>query len=164
MNAGIPGEETASVLKEVTHVDDRGTVRTFPKEALRFGYRSAALPRGVVVSASFHLAPAPKERIAEKLKGLMGRRRETQPLNFPNVGSVFKNPKESSAGKLIEEVGLKGSRAGDAQVSEKHGNFIINLGAAKAGEVFALIKKIGRAVEKEKGITLELEVKIVGRD
>lgn len=164
MNAGIPGEETASVLKRITHVDARGEVRILNKEALRLGYRSAALPRGVVASASFHLIPAPVAQIEEKMKGLLKRRRETQPLSFPNVGSVFKNPEGGFAGKWVDGLGLKGDRIGDAQVSERHGNFIVNRGKATARDVLALIKKIGRRVEQERGVTLELEVRIIGKN
>lgn len=164
MNAGIPGEDTASVLKEVVHVDLEGAPRRYPKEALQFGYRHVLLPAGVVVSASFHLVSAPIAKIEEKIKRLLQRRRETQPLSYPNVGSVFKNPEGTFAGKLIEEVGLKGDRIGDAQISEKHGNFIINRGRATADDALALIKKAGRQVEREMGVTLELEVKIVGRN
>jgi UDP-N-acetylmuramate dehydrogenase len=164
MNAGIPGEETVAVLKEIAHVDMEGEVRSYPKDALRFGYRNVALPNGVVVSAAFLLSPAPAAQIEEKMKQLLKRRRETQPLTYPNVGSVFKNPEGSFAGRLIEEAGLKGAISGEAQISEKHGNFIINRGGATARDVVALIKKAGRRIEQERGITLELEVKIVGRN
>ena len=164
MNAGIPGEETAAVLKEMTLVNEAGRVLRFPKEEVPFGYRSAAIPKGVVVAAAFSLSPGPIDRIEEKMKGLLQRRRETQPLSFPNVGSVFKNPKGGSAGKLIDEAGLKGVRAGDAQISEKHGNFIINHGSATAKEVLVLIEKIRQKVEAQHGVALELEVKVVGRE
>lgn len=164
MNAGIPGEETAAVLKEITLVDDAGRVQRIPKGQIKFGYRSAVFPKGVVLSAAFSLFPAPAEQIDEKMRGLLQRRRETQPLSFPNVGSVFKNPKGEFAGRLVEEAGLKGHRAGGAQISEKHGNFIVNRGAATAKEVLALIELIRQKVEATRGIVLELEVKVVGKD
>jgi UDP-N-acetylmuramate dehydrogenase len=164
MNAGIPGEETATVLKEITLVNEIGRVLRVPKEQIPFGYRSAGLPKGVVISASFALLPASVDSVNEKMKGLLQRRRETQPLSFPNVGSVFKNPKGRFAGQLIEAAGLKGVRAGDAQISERHGNFIINRGSATAKEVLALIEKIRQKVEAEHGIALELEAKVVGRE
>lgn len=164
MNAGIPGEETGSVLSSVTLVDEEAKVRTLPKEAIRFGYRTAALPKGIVISASFRLTPAPSAEVEQKLKRLLKRRRETQPLAYPNVGSVFTNPPGDYAGRLVESVGLKGFRIGDAQISERHGNFIINLGNAKASDVLSLIGEMQRRVKERHGIDLELEVKIVGRD
>lgn len=164
MNAGIPGEETASVLSSVTLVDEEAKVRTLPKEAIRFGYRTAALPKGIVTSASFRLTPAAPAEVEQKLKRLLKRRRETQPLSYPNVGSVFTNPPGDYAGRLVESVGLKGFRIGDAQISERHGNFIINLGNAKAGEILALIAEMQTRVKERHGIDLELEAKVVGRD
>jgi UDP-N-acetylmuramate dehydrogenase len=89
-------------------------------------------------------------------------RKETQPLTLPNAGCVFKNPGHDAAGRVIEAAGLKGARIGDAQVSDKHANFVVNLGHAKAADVIALIKKVGRTVEERTGLTLELELKIVG--
>lgn len=164
MNAGIPGEETASVLSSVTLVDEEARVKTLPKEAIQFGYRTAALPKGMVTSASFRLTLAAPAEVEQKLKRLLKRRRETQPLSFPNVGSVFTNPPGDYAGRLVESVGLKGFRIGDAQISERHGNFIINLGNAKAGEVLALVAEMQTRVKERHGIDLELEAKVVGRD
>jgi UDP-N-acetylmuramate dehydrogenase len=163
MNAGIPGEETASVLSSVTLVDEEAKVRTLPKEAIPFGYRSAALPKGIVTSASFRLTPASPAEVEQKLKRLLKRRRETQPLSYPNVGSVFTNPAGDYAGRLVESVGLKGLRIGDAQISERHGNFIINLGNAKASDVLALIEEMRGRIQRERGILLELEAKVVGK-
>lgn len=164
MNAGIPGEETASVLISVTLVEEEAKVKTLPKEAIRFGYRTAALPKGMVTSASFRLTPAAPAEVEQKLKRLLKHRRETQPLSYPNVGSVFTNPPGDYAGRLVESVGLKGFRIGDAQISERHGNFIINLGNAKAGEVLALIAEMQARVKERHGIDLELEAKVVGGD
>ncbi len=163
MNAGIPGDETASVLKSVTLIDEEGAVRRFAKEEIRFGYRTAALPRGVVTAASFRLIPAPVPQIDEKFRRLLKRRRETQPLSLPSFGSVFVNPPGDFAGRLIESVGLKGYRIGDAQISEKHANFIVNLGKASSEEVLALIETARERVVRERGVRLELEAKVVGR-
>jgi len=164
MNAGLPNEETEAVLKELTLVDETGEMKTCPRAEVPFGYRSAHLPRGVVVSASFQLAGAPAEQIEEKMKRLLKRRRETQPLSFPSVGSVFKNPENGYAGKIIETCGLKGLRRGGAQISERHGNFIINCGSAKAEDVLELIRMTRERVQEAKGIVLEPEVKVVGID
>ncbi|MBI3802320.1 MAG: UDP-N-acetylmuramate dehydrogenase [Nitrospirae bacterium] len=162
MNAGIPGEETAAVLQEVSLVDEAGDLRTLSKETIRFEYRTAALPKGIIVSAAFRLTPAPAEQVEEKLRRLLKRRRETQPLAFPNVGSVFKNPPGDFAGRLVESVGLKGHQIGDAQISERHGNFIVNLGQAKAGDVLALVELMQTRVKAQCGIDLALEAKVVG--
>jgi UDP-N-acetylmuramate dehydrogenase len=89
-------------------------------------------------------------------------RKRRQPLDYPSAGSIFKNPKEGPAGKWIEEVGLKGFRIGQAMVSERHANFIINLGKAKAEEVIRLMEFVEKRIYEEKGISLEREVKVVG--
>lgn len=162
MNAGIPNEETEAVLKELTLVDDTGEIKTYVRARVPFGYRSAHLPKGVVISASFQLEAAPVEQIEEKMKRLLKRRRETQPLSFPSVGSVFKNPEKGYAGKIIEACGLKGSCLGGAQISKRHGNFIINQGAARAEDVLGLIRMTQKRVQEMEGIILEPEVRVVG--
>jgi len=164
MNAGIPEQETASMLKEVTLVEEDGRIVSYKREALHFEYRRGTLPRGVVVSACFGLRPAPCEEIKTRMAQLLARRRETQPLSHPNVGSVFKNPPGDFAGRLIEKAGLKGYRMGDAQISERHANFIVNHGQASARDVLDLIHMMGRRVETECGVRLETEVKVVGKD
>ncbi len=164
MNAGIPNEETASVLSEITLVREDGRIEIFKRSAIPFGYRRSRLPRGIVTSASFQLLPAPKAQIREKREALLSRRRQTQPLTDPNMGSVFKNPDGGFAGALIEKVGLKGHQIGDAQVSPRHANFIVNRGCATAQDVLRLIRTMGEKVEHECGVTLALEIKIVGRD
>jgi len=164
MNAGIPKEETASVLKEVTLVSLLGEIITLPKETVPFSYRSSGLPQGtIVISAAFLLHRAALKEIENKRVDLLKRRRETQPLSYPNAGSIFKNPKTGSAGKLIEESQLKGYQIGGAQISERHGNFIVNLGGATATDVMALIQLAQERVLLERGIALELEIKIIGR-
>ena len=89
-------------------------------------------------------------------------RRDTQPLAMPSAGCVFKNPPNDSAGRLIEATGLKGARVGDAEVSLKHANFMVNRGQARAADVIALIKKVRSTIRRRAGVRLELELKIVG--
>jgi UDP-N-acetylmuramate dehydrogenase len=96
------------------------------------------------------------------MKDFMLRRKETQPLFQPSAGSIFKNPPDMPAGRLIEEVGLKGLRRGDAMVSPLHANFIVNVGTARARDVLGLITLIRERVYQEKGTSLELEVQIIG--
>jgi UDP-N-acetylmuramate dehydrogenase len=166
MNAGIPGEETGSVIKKVTLVTFSGEIVSLSQEACGFSYRSTHLPPGVIVSAEFMLHNALSEVIEKKRIEQVKRRRETQPLNYPNVGSIFRNPGSvlmSSAGKLIEQVQLKGHRIGGAEISGKHANFIVNLGGATAEDVLALIKLIQERVFLEKGINLIPEIKIIGK-
>ena len=164
MNAGIPGHETSDVLKEITLVRENGQTVSYKKEALHFEYRRGRLPRGIVTSAVFSLMPMPAAEIQAEMAHLLAERRRAQPLSQPNMGSVFKNPAGDFAGRLIEKAGLKGYRIGDAQISPRHANFIVNHGAATAREVCDLIRMAGRWVEDLCGVTLEMEVKIVGRE
>jgi UDP-N-acetylmuramate dehydrogenase len=150
-------------LNAVRLVDPTGRLLDRPASAIPFSYRRARLPRGIVVGAWLRLKPAPREKIQTVVKEYLRYRRDTQPLALPSAGCVFKNPDRDAAGRLIEAVGLKGARIGDAQVSDKHANFVVNLGRARAADVIALIKKVGRTVEERTGVTLQLEVKIVGR-
>ncbi len=169
MNAGIPGEDTMLCLKSVTFVAPNGEVVTKPSTEIVFGYRSAALAPATdtfwpVVEAEFVLRPARVADIRKKMKRLLAKRRATQPLSVPNAGSIFKNPERHLAGALIETAGLKGCRIGNAEVSSRHANFIVNNGDATASEVVALIQKVREVVAKRHGIFLETEVKVVGRD
>jgi UDP-N-acetylmuramate dehydrogenase len=116
----------------------------------------------VVVKGRFQLKKGGKEEILERIKSYSEKRKRTQPLDYPSAGSVFKNPKEGPAGKWIEEVGLKGFRMGQAMVSDRHANFIVNLGKATAEEVIHLMEWVERKVYVEKGISLEREVRVVG--
>jgi UDP-N-acetylmuramate dehydrogenase len=162
MNAGIPGEETASVVRNVTHVSLTGEVQTFSNAECGFSYRATGLPPGVIVAVEMVLKRAPVREIENKRIDLLKKRRNTQPLSYPNVGSIFKNPDHtpiSSAGRLIEEARLKGHRIGGAQISEKHGNFIINLGGATAQDVLTLMQLMQERVFLEKGVQLAPEIK-----
>jgi UDP-N-acetylmuramate dehydrogenase len=162
MNAGTKLGEMKDCVKGVRIVDPAGHVVDCPASAIRFSYRRALLPRGIVVGVRVQLTPAPPDRIQAAVKEYLRYRKDTQPLTLPNAGCVFKNPGHDAAGRLIEAAGLKGARIGDAQVSDKHANFVVNLGHARAADVIALIKKVGRTVEERTGLTLELELKIVG--
>jgi UDP-N-acetylmuramate dehydrogenase len=103
-----------------------------------------------------------KEEILERVKSYSEMRKRTQPLDYPSAGSIFRNPKEGSAGRWIEDLGLKGFRMGQAMISDKHANFIINLGKATAEEVIDLMEMVERKIYEEKGISLEREVEVVG--
>jgi UDP-N-acetylmuramate dehydrogenase len=161
MNAGAYGGEISDHLIEV-EVIRNGIVDKLKKAEGHFTYRHSDLSNDVVLSASFQLPDGDKVQLASKRHELILRRNETQPLDFPNLGSMFKNPPNTIAAKLIEQAELKGKRIGDAQVSEKHANFIINLGDAKATDIMRLIDLVKRTVYQNSGVMLELEVKLIG--
>ncbi len=165
MNAGAHGSETKDVLAFADVMDDSGEVRRFDKEALQFGYRHSILkddPTLIAVAAGFVLRPGDQEEMTKRRTGWTLRRSSTQPLSKPNCGSVFRNPVGTHAGYLIESAGLKGLRRGDAQISPKHANFIVNLGHATAADVLWLMHHAQETVRAIYGIDLETEVRIVG--
>jgi len=164
MNAGTREGEIADRLTAIRIVVSDGTLRTVTRSEMEFGYRSSRIPKGVIVGAVFQLRPSSQPEIQRRMQGFIDRRKATQPLTLPNAGSIFKNPNGHFAAQLVEKVGLKGHRIGDAQVSERHANFIVNLGRATAKDVLELIRAIGKRVEQQMGITLELELRIVGQD
>jgi UDP-N-acetylmuramate dehydrogenase len=133
------------------------------RSRLRFSYRGLALPPSwIVLKGRFQLKKGKKEEIRERVRSYSALRKRKQPLDYPSAGSIFKNPEEGPAGQWIEEAGLKGFRMGRAMVSERHANFIINLGKARAEEVIRLMEFVEKRVYEEKGISLEREVKVVG--
>jgi UDP-N-acetylmuramate dehydrogenase len=162
MNAGIPGQEISGLVESIEMVTMKGEIIKVGQKEAHFGYRSSRIPHGIVLGGSFRLKPSSKHEIQEKLALFLKSRRETQPLSYPNVGSIFKNPPGKYAGKLIEEVGLKGLQVGGAQISDKHANFIINKGSATSNDILCLIRIAGKKVQEEKGVILELEARIVG--
>jgi UDP-N-acetylmuramate dehydrogenase len=164
MNAGANGASIGTLVSEVLLLDLEGRLFRRTGEALNFGYRSSALQRdpAIVVEARFTCYKREKHLIQEEMDGYIARRLSTQPQKLPNAGSVFKNPPGDSAGRLIEAAGLKGLRVGDAQVSNLHANFIVNLGKATASDVLSLIDKIREAVLVRNGVELLLEVQIIG--
>jgi UDP-N-acetylmuramate dehydrogenase len=164
MNAGIPGREISDVVESVRLLTFQGEIVDIGKKEACFGYRRSKFPKGVLLGGVFKLQQASRHEVQEKIAVLLKKRRETQPLSYPNVGSIFKNPPGFYAGRLIEEVGLKGFQIGGAQISGKHANFIINKGSATAGDIIQLIKKAGKEVEAKKGLVLELEAKIIGEN
>jgi UDP-N-acetylmuramate dehydrogenase len=161
MNAGAHGEEIADHLVDV-EVIHNGMVQRIQKDKTSFSYRHSRFADDVVLGASFHLQRGGKEQLSAIRRECILKRNETQPLEYPNLGSMFKNPPNTFAAKLIEQAGLKGKRVGDAQVSEKHANFIVNLGHATAADILKLIDLVKRTVYQNSGLKLELEVKMVG--
>ena len=163
MNAGAWGAELKDVLRSITLMKDDGEVVERSRPRLKFSYRRLDLPSSwIILKGRFQLKKGKKEEILERVKSYSEMRERTQPLDSPSAGSIFKNPKEGPAGKWIEEAGLKGFRMGQAMISDRHANFIINLGKATAGEVIDLMELVERKIYEKKGISLEREVKVVG--
>ena len=163
MNAGAWGAELKDVLLSVTLMKEDGEIVERSRSRLRFSYRGLAIPSSrIILKGRFRLKMGKKKEILERVKSYSEMRKRRQPLDYPSAGSIFKNPKEGPAGKWIEEAGLKGFRIGRAMVSERHANFIINLGKAKAEEVIRLMEFVEKKVYEGKGISLEREVKVVG--
>jgi UDP-N-acetylmuramate dehydrogenase len=167
MNAGCHGSETWSVVAKVQTIDRRGALHVRDKAEFRISYRHVETAAGKPLDEWFIAAwlALPKGEASEaeqKIKSLLAKRLATQPLNWPNAGSVFRNPPDDFAARLIEASGLKGYKIGGAQVSEKHANFIVNLGEARAADIEALINHVRETVKARQGIELQQEVRIIG--
>ncbi len=163
MNAGAYGSEFEKVVEEVEAINSQGESLRFSREAMNFSYRDSHLPQGTVVTrVRLRLGKAEPARVDSKLRELVGRRKSSQPSGLPNSGSMFRNPPGDYAGRLIEAAGLKGKRIGQAQIAERHANFIVNLGGAKASEVRQLMELARNEVSRQFGVELEAEVKFLG--
>jgi UDP-N-acetylmuramate dehydrogenase len=163
MNAGTRLGEMKDAVKAVRLVTPKGQVVDLDASDIVFEYRHARLPRGVVVGVWLQLKKGERAAIEKTVKDYLQYRKETQPLALPSAGCVFRNPPRDSAGRLVEEAGLKGARIGDVQVSDKHANFMVNLGTARAKDVLDLIRKVRREVRRQTGVSLDLELKVVGQ-
>lgn len=165
MNAGAFGEEIASRVKEVHMVDKRGDLIVRDRSSeLEFSYRKLNMEKGnVIVRVRFRLTSEAEGTVAKRISDYLKRKKESQPLEYPSAGSVFKNPPDDYAGRLIEKAGLKGKKIGGAMISEKHANFIVNTGGAKAKDILDLIYLSQETVKKETGIQLEPEIRVVGK-
>lgn len=166
MNAGAYGGEIKDIVKSVTCLNSDGKIVTYGCDELDFGYRRSRFSSSgeIILSADFALSPGDSSLIKAKMDELMERRRSRQPLEYPSAGSTFKRPEGSYAGMLIEQSGLKGYRVGDAQISEKHANFVINLGNATASDIMKLIEEVKKTVLEKTGYRLECEIRVVGGD
>jgi UDP-N-acetylmuramate dehydrogenase len=165
MNAGTAQGEIGDVIDTVTLLAPSGEPVLRHRDEMGFGYRTANVPPGhIVLDAKVILRHGDAGKIKAQVKKLMEQRKTRQPWGLPNAGSMFKNPMDEAAGKLIEEAGLKGRAAGGAKVSDKHANFIVNTGNAKAADVLALMDAIQEKVLEMHRIRLEPEIKIIGED
>ncbi len=163
MNAGAFGGEISSVVKAVRGVTLEGQARTLAPAEVNFAYRRTSLPPGFVISrVDFELRRGDREKLRAHGAEIHAKRMARQPRDVPNAGSIFKNPPGTFAGRLLEAAGLKGVRIGDAAFSDRHANFIVNLGAARAADVRTLREMARNRVAEKSGIWLEPEVKLVG--
>lgn len=162
MNAGAHGGEIQNVLHLVKVLTEDGKIETLGKKDLSFGYRECSLRgKAWILAAELKFKPEKKETIKAQMAENLAKRKAAQPLELPNAGSVFRNPLGDSAGRLIEQAGWKGKGIGGAQVSPKHGNFIVNVGNATAADVLALIQAIQKDVLEKYGVELKTEVQYV---
>lgn len=161
MNAGANGMETCDALSHVSYIDEEGKLVTRTKEELTFRYRYSSFHemKAMIVSAGFTLSPSEEAR--KKQIEIVNDRTKTQPYGECSAGCIFRNPAEGSAGALIEKSELKGLKIGGAEVSLKHGNFIINTGNAKTSEILELIALVKSKVKTETGTDLKVEVKVI---
>jgi UDP-N-acetylmuramate dehydrogenase len=163
MNAGAFGQEIGQTARWVRGFRLDGTPFSMDCDKIRFGYRCAAgLVDMVITGALFEFQPEEPNTLQRRLEDTLAMRKDRQPLDRPSCGSVFKRPPGYFAGALIEEAGLKGERIGGAQISSKHGGFILNMGHATAMDVFRLIQRIEARVMDRFGVRLEREVQFVG--
>ena len=170
--AGLPGhlggavamnaQDIGRFIKEVHLITFDGTVRRLTREQLRFSYRYTALDPGIVVEVVLEFPKVPPADAYERIRRAIEYRNTTQEVRLPSAGCAFKNPPGLGAGRLIDQAGLKGSRIGDAQVSARHANFIVNLGQATCDDVLSLMEYIQRRVYRAFRVMLEPEVRLVG--
>lgn len=162
MNAGAYGGELGDVMFRCDHIDKDGNKGSLEGDDLKLAYRHSAYYENgcVITGAYFKMQKADKEEIKAKMNDYMSRRRDKQPLEYPSAGSTFKRPEGNYAGALIEQCGLKGTSVGGAEISTKHAGFIINKGGATCKDVLDLCKKVADTVKAEKGIDLEMEVRV----
>jgi len=165
MNAGCYGGEAWGIVESVTTLDRTGQLHQRTPANYEIGYRTVKLRDGGeewFAAARFKLPPGDGVKSRATIKQLLERRIAAQPLNIPNAGSVFRNPPNDHAARLIEACGLKGRALGGAMISEKHANFIVNTGHARAADIETLIETAHSAVLEKFGIDLEREVRIIG--
>jgi len=165
MNAGSFGREIKDVLISVTLMKDNGSIETLKKDDIRFSYRNSNIhDGGIILHAEILLEKDSPEKVSGRLNEFLKKRRQTQPISQRSAGCVFKNPEGDSAGRLIDSAGCKGMRAGDAEVSAVHANFFINRGSATCKDFINLMEIVKEKVKKSSGITLEPEIRIIGKD
>ncbi|MCU4766856.1 UDP-N-acetylmuramate dehydrogenase [Bacillus toyonensis] len=166
MNAGAHKSDISNILSKALILFENGTIEWLTNRGMEFSYRTSVLQTkrpGIVLEAEFQLQVGEREEIVRNMQKNKDYRRETQPWNHPCAGSVFRNPIPYFAGDLVEKAGLRGYQIGGAQISEMHGNFIINTGGASAQDVLDLISLIKHTIKDKYGVEMHTEVEIIGR-
>ena len=164
MNAGAYGSKMSNIVKSVIVLDEKLQVREIPLEKLKFDYRYSIFQANknlICVAANIKLEHGNHDEIASKIKENLLKRKNSQPLEYPSAGSVFRNPEGNYAGKIIEELGLKGKNIGGAEISTKHANFIINKNNASSSDILNLIKLVQKETKDKYKIDLKLEQQLV---
>lgn len=166
MNAGAYGGEVSNVITEIKVLDELGDLHVLAGDEIRFSYRHSIIQEAplTVISATFALKPGEPEKIRKTMDAYNQARASKQPLDLPSCGSVFKRPTGYYTGPLIQKAGLQGKTVGGAQVSKKHAGFIVNIDHATATDYLNLIGLIIKTIKAKFGVTLEPEVRIIGRE
>ena len=166
MNAGANGREMKDIVKAVKCLDYHGNEKTFANEEMNFGYRTSILKteKYIATEVEIELDKGNSEEIKEKMDMYKEKRKNSQPLEYPSAGSTFKRGEDFITAKLIDEAGLKGTKVGDAEVSTKHGGFIINKGNATASDILELVQIIKNKIYEKYQKKIELEVEVLGEE
>ena len=164
MNAGAHGREIKDIVKIVKCVDNKGNEKEFTNEQMEFGYRTSILKKEkyIVTEVKIELEKGNKEEIQNKMNEYAKYRKEKQPIEYPSAGSTFKRGKDFITAKLIDDAGIKGYSIGGAQISTKHGGYIINKGNATAKDVMELVQYTKDKIYSKYGKIIELEVELIG--
>ncbi len=163
VNAGAHGRDMGSVTQKIVYYSNDLELRTATAATLGFSYRNCRLPQGaIIIEVRLALDEAEADAVKHEMETNWKRRKRTQPLDMPSAGSVFKNPPDDYAARLIEEAGLKGHAVGGALVSQKHANFFINTGGATGADFYTLIKDVAARIQETFGVELEPEIRMVG--
>lgn len=164
MNAGAYGNNMSDIVKSVIVLNEKFQIKEIPLEKLKFDYRYSIFQANknlICIAANIKLEHGNHDEIASKIKENLLKRKNSQPLEYPSAGSVFRNPEGNYAGKIIEELGLKGKNIGGAEISTKHANFIINKNNASSSDILNLIKLVQKEVKDKYKIDLKLEQQLV---
>ena len=159
-NAGGRGGDIGQFVSSVVVLTASGEQFTRAEDELSFGYRTSSINELAILEGSFQLQPDDPDEIARRLRKLWIMKKATQPLSFQSAGCIFKNPRGISAGALVEQAGLKGTRVGDAEISDRHANFIVAYEGAKSADVLQLIDIARSKVSEQFGVDLEIEIEI----